>query len=601
MRRIVYLLLVFFTLPVRAGVVEVSPIIPSLSRVSAVPSVLPASLISLSPSPLTLPSLPSASVLAVPVSVQAVAVNAVAVHPSAVRPSAVSAAHASKDDEDKILKSSEKAARKGAFSDFFDGSENSMRGTYKGDPAPVWSDSAAELTPALAKRLAAASSLRNSELIALMRELAASPVTPRGPPAFSDEHTFSFELEFQVHKQVSAADLKSLFKGKNALNHEEWEEWRKNGWLDESRWEKVWKRVVARVRARMPSGWRLISDSRGEGRNTLEINTGNEKGRYHRNTPQDWADLTAGLERVQSVLPGGLYSVHMHAGHEALKKVSPSDGREYLDVESSGFGRLVKIFEAHWRALAGYAYKPVVGTAVDMMPHKALDPRRAHYYTDDHSVMLNLHDRFPTIENRILSGLLRWRHKKGGYVLDEEKMAEHAWWSFALLRRAADGAPPLATLGVPVTAGEKPSPAHMARFADAIYGDDLVGKALALGRLGTTLGQDAGLEGLALRKERGAARSAYAELGLVELYDLHAEAGGYEPRWEKKLEEPARRARLLKDLGRASPTLTTMFEYFPEEIAVRLHEETRAARPKGPLAWLLRAWRAFLRLFSAGV
>ncbi|MBI3288519.1 MAG: hypothetical protein HYZ74_03260, partial [Elusimicrobia bacterium] len=366
---------------------------------------------------------------------------------------------------------------------FFDGTSSDIRGTYIGNPLTASADAQPALPHELAAQLRHVSRLPGNTFQALLRRLASSPPSVRGPPAFSDKNTFSFELEFVVNEQIRDNDLRLLFSGKTRffsqnkpLSTKEWDQWHFNRQLRPERWEPAWRMVVSNVRELMPRGWSLTSDSTGKGRNTLEINTGNIDGlEYHHNTPDDWANLIADLDRVQEGLPGGLYSVHLHSGRSDLIV------DKHLAVDGGLFARMVKVFESNWRVLSGLGYRRPRGDQVSFLSHWSLDPNIGSSSVRDHGKMLNLHYLFPTIENRILSGLLR-RRPDGTQYLDSSRLAADTWWMFSLLNRAAEGNLPLAALGVPVAAGAKPSSSQIAGFADAVFGQDLIGKALALAR-----------------------------------------------------------------------------------------------------------------------
>lgn len=457
------------------------------------------------------------------------------------------------------------------FDRFFDGRTSDIRGTHVVDSPTPRETHSADLPPDVASQLESASTLSPVDFRSLIDLLAAAPPRVRGPPAFDAKHTFSFELEFQVHRQITEQDLHDLFQGQDALTSAEWANWRIHHQLSPARWEAAWRLIAGRVHAALPTGWSLTSDSTGRARNTLEINTGDRDGReYHRNTERDWADLASDLARVQAVLPGGLFSVHMHLGREDLKR--PDGDRQALDVDDGVFARLTKVFESHWRVLSGYGYSEPRYGMVFPLSHDALRPNAKEYYVDEHAVMLNLHHFFPTIENRIMSGLLRV-DERGAEFLDPARLAADTWWYFAFLRRLDRGGVPLAALGLPTAAGDKPRQAHIAKFVDELYGDDVVGKALALSRFGRAARQARGISEKAAEEERAKARSVYEDLGLASVYELHAEAGGYDPMWESRVQEPKRWERLKKDLAMAGTSPEELSAFFPAELVVRLTAE----------------------------
>ncbi len=599
-------------LSARAGVVRIAVLEPGLTTTASAPALLPSVLpapslgvwtpltpsVSLTPAPALQSVIVAAPAVLQPIALLVAPV--LPVLPIALKPAPLMTAAPARDDAptQKVIAASLKAANNEKLGEFFDGDSGKLKGTWKGDPETT-ADQPAVLSEGLASDLRHVSLLKPEKFRKLMHRLAKNPPRVRGPPAFDEDYTFSYELEFLVNKQIGRMDLDQLFKGKKALDEDERGDWERNRSLSEDRWEKVWRKVVSGVRAAMPKGWRIIADGvTRAGPNTLELNTGNAQGgRYHRNTPQDWADFTATLERVQEALPGGLYSVHMHTSKDSLR-----DGGA-LKVDKGAFGRVVKVFEAQWRALAGLGWNAFVGDAVTALPYEALRPQKASRYVTDHSNMINLSDRFPTMENRTLTGLLEGGYK--GAFLNPERMTAEAWWSFALLRAAARGDMPLAALGTPTSAGEKPGDARLAAFLDLVYGDDVVGKALAMARFGSLEGNGPSLSKTEMANEKSAARAQYDAMGLAVVFDLHDRAGGYDASWRETLKQPELHKALLADLlARGSFHLSA---YFPADMAEGLARELPAFKAEQEAAaraarrawfkrtWVYRAWRWLTR------
>src|SRR5262249_26114486 len=134
-------------------------------------------------------------------------------------------------------------------------------------------------------------------------------------------------------------------------------------------------------------------------------------------------------------------------------------------------------------ALAGIPFhEPALGSSITL---DALDPRSdaADRYLD-HMVMINPSDRYPTVENKLLSGLLR-KTASGAQYMDPARLKEDLWWSFTFfeLARGRGGDLPLASLGIPLTDGRRPTRKQILRFLDLAFKDDLGGKAIALRRL----------------------------------------------------------------------------------------------------------------------
>ncbi len=439
-------------------------------------------------------------------------------------------------------------------------------------PAADAPTAAGEAPAELAADLANAARLDEAGRQALLERLARTKLEPRGPPAFSSDHTFSFEFEFQVHRQLKKLDLDKLFD-KKPLDDSERLEFAQEGSLPEERWGRAQGFVAGRVLARMPQAWRLFSTG-GSG-NTLELNTGGRRSKYHNLTAKDWADLTAGLERVQSVLPAGFYSVHLHNGYGPL-----TDGGS-LKIEANRMARVTKVFEAQLRALAGMGYRAPIedpkdggSNEIDYLDLDALWPYsqsynnvRRHYVGFAYS--------YPTIETRVLTSLLR-DTPAGPATLDPRALAGDVWWTFALMRAlAGQDRFELATLGLPVTAGLVPTTKQLVAFADRLFGDDLMGKALALKRLGdVSHAQGQPLAGWREIRAREDIERLYGQLGLGVVYRLHKEHDDVDERLVEHLRaDPRLLQELADDLAKAGHGHDQAVSMFPESF----HEELATA------------------------
>ena len=473
------------------------------------------------------------------------------------------------------------------------GADQQVTGEWRGQP-PAPQPPSAVLPPALAADLAVAGRLGESDRRRLFSRLRQTDLRVRGPPDFGPDHTFSFELEFLVNRQLQKMDLDALFENE-PLTRREKRDFREKLKLPRERWVDAADLVAGRVIERMPEGWRLFNVGKG---NTLELNTGNRGGKYHKLTPSDWADLTASLERVQSVLPAGLYSVHLHNGYEPLR-----DGGR-LDVDVDRFARLAKVYEAMWRALSGLGYRapaePKDGSdnQITYLGLDALSPGQE--YSTMEKEFIGLSDDFPTIESRGITGLLR-DGRGGPQRLDPQALAGDVWWTFALMRAlAGKDAFELATLGLPATAGLVPTRKQLVHFADRLYGGDLVGKALALKRLAEV--RFGGGRPMSARRRRTARRAIarqYDELGLAVVYRLHARADGIDERLVDRLRaDPRLLGRLAGDLAEIYSGDEEPLSFFPESFHGELTDALARARQER--AWtvvlgrgLKSAWRAF--------
>ncbi|MBI4346544.1 MAG: hypothetical protein HY553_06795, partial [Elusimicrobia bacterium] len=157
----------------------------------------------------------------------------------------------------------------------FDGSLPQASGLWEPSAELAKADTEVQgLSPELARDLVQVSRLPEDRQRLVVRQLSGTPIRVRGPPAFSDDHTFSLEIEFQVSRQLAGP-----------------------GPLPGRLWERARRAVALRALEAAPAGWRLKGDPRGAS-NTLELNTGGANGAFHVNTPAEWAELVAGLERL---------------------------------------------------------------------------------------------------------------------------------------------------------------------------------------------------------------------------------------------------------------------------------------------------------------
>lgn len=475
----------------------------------------------------------------------------------------------------------------------FDGSVRELPGAWEPEAGELAQARVerheAALSPALAESLSQVSRLPAARRERVLAELMRAPVRVRGPPAFSEDHTFSLELEFLVNRQLDDSILEGLFSS-DPMTRSEMDRWRKTRELSPARWEAARAWVARRALAAAPAGWRLKGDPGGS-HNTLEFNTGGANREFHVNSPGEWDGLLAGLARVQEALPGGLYGVHVHNG---LASRASSAG---LRVDGDRFARLMKVHEAMWRALAGLGYRPRKQPAVGQrnqilyLPWDALRPGWGDELVRDHGIAINLHPELPTVENRLLSGLLR-KDALGRDRLDGESLAGELWFAFAL-QEAAAGTDDfeLATLGVPVTSGMRPSLKQILHFADRVFKGDVVGKALAIRKLLERYDDEEGLDDAQLARAEAQAAAAYRDLGLGVVYDLHAEHDGLDESLLTRLRSPGRLSALARDLSLAHADPKDALALFPASFRPTLGAAIAANRP----SWWRRAFAAARR------
>lgn len=314
-------------------------------------------------------------------------------------------------------------------------------------------------------------------------------------------------------------------------------------------------------------GWYLEPSELGT--YLYEIRNSSDKKEILRNTPEDWQRLKDCLDALQSgPLSGGFYSVHMHVGQEEVTGEDLREKRESL-------GRIAKAYEALWRALSGRRYT-VPGGNLTVLANGALTgiDKTVMY----HSSIINMSKMYPTIEIKIISGLLNDR----GH-LDIENLQEQLWFAFALFRAAVHrgNETPLALMGRPVVAGEKPSDRQIEAFLDRIYQGDPRGRIIARRVFDNLAGEAPGLTSGQLAIEQSKIQKAYESAGLGVLYRLHHEAEGHiDYEIVEHLLEPSRLEALATDLVAAGASDEQALGFFPGDMYVPLLEALKAAREK---------------------
>lgn len=336
------------------------------------------------------------------------------------------------------------------------------------------------------------------------------------PPPFSEDFTFSLELEFRLKDQKFNIP--------------------RCGHLPAQR--KVISDFLKST-LEIPPHWILEEPSaeRENPEEVYELKTASSGQAYHTNTALQWQELTEHLERIQSRLQGGFWSLHTHIG-----RCSKTTQENQLRVYKKRFGSLIKIYEAMWRVLGGLRYSAprkgrilttygidflYTGGFQDILSTQEQESFDAVHA---HSAMINLSTKFPTIEIKILSNLLNQGK------LDCDALPQHLWWGFALLECVTEDerAIPLATMGIPSIAGSKPSWKQINRFLDLMFPHDVLGKELALQHFLRADSQPGGSPAqMACRTLEGA--FVFSQLGLSTIYELHEQADGYDPYVEEKV------------------------------------------------------------------
>jgi hypothetical protein len=342
---------------------------------------------------------------------------------------------------------------------------------------------------------------------------------------FPQSMTFGIEIEFQLNKQNGSPE--SVLPAVNAIL--------------------------------IKNGWPPLLDYSGNFKEATSV--------VMRNTPGDWARLKAVLKALQEdPLSQGVYSVHMHIGKREMNK-------EAMHAKKDQVGRIGKAFEAMWRALSGRGYSRPGGNISPMRPGALLGDRTLFF----HESIINLSGRYPTIEVKIISGLL---NQKGHLPVDD--LEDHLWFVFALFTAAThpDRQLPLVELGRPVIAGEKPSGQQIKAFLDQVFGDwDPHGRRLAEAKFNSLADVDAGLTFEEITQGQNAIKQVYRKVGLGLVYDFHDAAEGHiDLNIIEHLLQPDKLKSIASDLVRSGASDEQALAFFPAEMYIPLLEALALAR-----------------------
>ncbi len=311
------------------------------------------------------------------------------------------------------------------------------------------------------------------------------------------------------------------------------------------------------------NGWPPLQDYSGNFKEATSV--------VMRNTPEDWARLKTVLKALQEdPLSKGLYSVHMHIGNREINK-------EAMHAKKDQVGRIGKAFEAMWRALSGREYSRPGGNISPMRAGALLGDRTLFF----HDSIINLSGQYPTIEVKIISGLL---NNQGHLPVDD--LEDHLWFVFALFTAAThpDRRVPLVELGRPVIAGEKPSPQQIKAFLDQVFGDwDPHGRRLAEAKFNALANVDAGLTIEEIIQGQKAIKEVYRKAGLGLVYDLHDAAEGHiDLDIIEHLLQPENLKSLATDLVGSGASDEQALAFFPAEMYMPLLEALAMARREIP-------------------
>jgi len=240
-----------------------------------------------------------------------------------------------------------------------------------------------------------------------------------------------------------------------------------------------------------------------------------------------------------------------------------------------------------WFVLAGFDYREAIHFLAN---HGAISPASdapeaflSHRWgvkpevIYEHTLFINMSREFPTIEIKIMTGLLK---KKRLLVAELESRVR---WAFSLLRTVAEPYKPMpfALLGIPTPVGLKPSSKQINYFLDLLFHRDRLGRDLARKRFAAVKNAPAGYSRALELKRKEEIRQIYTTLGLQRVYRLHEAHDGIDTQLIKHLSDPVELKLLAEDLNRANASFNYTKTYFPEEF----HSLLQSAMAVTARAW----------------
>lgn len=236
-------------------------------------------------------------------------------------------------------------------------------------------------------------------------------------------------------------------------------------------------------------------------------------------------------------------------------------------VDKLRLARLVKVYEAMWRALSGLEWrKPGAGSVVRTLEDEAAINGTS---IEQHNRIINLSDHFPTIEIKIISGLVNEKNQ-----LDPERLQQDLYWAFVLLSLVDKSydALPLAILGMPSLAGSKPDEKAINRFLELAYANDSEGKKIAAALFEQLKERTAGLSEGERNNRNQVMRIVYERFGLWLVYKSHQQYQGYDEEIVEHLLQPKTLVQLAQDLINAGWSNEQALGFFPNEMHLALLE-----------------------------
>jgi CheY-like chemotaxis protein/molybdopterin converting factor small subunit len=176
--------------------------------------------------------------------------------------------------------------------------------------------------------------------------------------------------------------------------------------------------------------------------------------------------------------------------------------------------------------------------------------------------------------------------------LDLETLQSDVNWAFTLLDAVAEPEErmPLALLGIPIVAGDKPSPKQIDHFVELFFANDPVGAENARRAFNEVAHEPAALASN-LREQttrRAEIENAFHAMGLSEVYDLHSQYEGWDEHIVAHLLQPGTPQesgplqRLAADLVSVGHTDEVALGFFPAEMHDALQQALTAVRLLAP-------------------
>jgi len=318
-------------------------------------------------------------------------------------------------------------------------------------------------------------------------------------------------------------------------------------------WKREARKILQEVNEILPRGWkRQFSLWRWKTpRNFFEFTT-NTHGSY--NDDHFWRELTRTIEALQEgTLRGGILSIHANIGDQRIP-LNPESHR--FNIDELCLARVVKVYEAMWRALAGRGWSEASSNVIQTLYLNALNKDVGDYKRGilNRVSIINLRD--DHMEIKMFEGDRPSLLGKEAKLVDPYNLRQRTDWGFSLLHFAAEDyeQAPLAVLGLPVLAGHKPTRKQIDHFIELFFSGENTERRQYVKSVFRSLENELpGKTRKEILEDDNVVADYYIRLGLRSVYLMHHNKDGYDPNLVHHfLTNPKALNELAEDLVQAS-------------------------------------------------